>query len=306
MSEPDVLRQRLQAADPVPHGAAAPPSAADARLLGEILAAPRRRRGRGAGRLVAAIAVVAAVGGFVLLATSLHHGAPSDEVEALPPGAAGPYAVPPGGVVHIVTAPYEGHVPRHVGPGRRDEGWAQPSTGRARFIEFSAHGRVISEVVVDQDHRVRRWFGPGRTPQDTVHRASEAAADRRLVLDRPNEMIRERIGVPPAWSHRRERTIHTRYAGRPALEKLVTVTARQVVGDPGAPSPRTRRVTLFARAFWDVVTHRPLGFEWGDGDPLSGHARVNAGERVLVDEVLTGAAAERRLAWHPAPKPPGQ
>jgi hypothetical protein len=57
------------------------------------------------------------------------------------------------------------------------------------------------------------------------------------------------------------------------------------------------RTIQYARTFRDPRTGAPLGFEYGDGDPRQGHVTVNAGERVVVHEVLTAPSAVRALNW---------
>jgi hypothetical protein len=291
MSSPDV-RTRLQEANPVPTGESSHLSPQDARLLTEILATPRHRARRRLGRLlVPALAAAALIALVAVVLTNSGGSQPSDEVEATapPPGA----SVPSGAVVHVVTREYS-HRTSASGPqlvyGKRIEGWAQPSTGRARIVELRNDGTITYEIAVDRHGVTTVWF-PGRVPER--HRSpSEARSTRRLVTDRIDARVAEVYPGSPAVapSDRQVRTVRTTYHGRPAVERDVIATVHLL-------DPANVREFQFARTFRDPRTGAPLGFEFGDGDPRRGHVTVSAGERVLVREVLSGPSAVRALNW---------
>jgi hypothetical protein len=280
------IRPRLAAANPMPERVGEPISHADAQLLAHIVATPRRAR-RAPVRLVGPVAGIAAAAVCVAVVVAFVRvpDSPRHEVEAVGPGA----VVSRGAVVHIVA--------RSSGSsGLRVEGWAQPSTGRARIVTTGRNGALREQIAVTADGRVRRW-----TMGQTEVRPSPALAarERRLVTDRVDELLREAFdGVDPAAVlHRSTDTRRVRFAGRPAVETRRIFMVRAAVADRRGGPARLRRQRWFASAFRDAVSGAPLGFQRGVGE------RAQSGEQLVVHEVISGQAAKAELDWQPVPSP---
>jgi hypothetical protein len=278
------IHRRLAAANPLPDRAGEPISHADAQLLAHIVATPRRAR-RAPVRLVGPVVGIAAAAAGVVAVVALVRVPDSSrhEVEAVGPGA----VVSRGAVVHIVAR----------GSGVRVEGWAQPSTGRARIVTVGRNGSLREQIAVSADARVRRWT----LGQTEVRRSRALAArERRLVTDRVDELLREAFeGVDrSAILHRGTSTRRVRFAGRPAVETRRIIVVRAAVADRAGGPARLQRQRWFASTFRDAVSGAPLGFQRGVGE------RVQSGEQLVVQQVIGGQAATANLDWQPVPPSP--
>ena len=290
MSAPD-LRDLLRAVDPVPERPSFSP--ADERLLGQILTTPRRGPRR---MWIGRVAVVAAAAAALLAVLVLPHGGskPSDEIEA-PAGTA--LSVPPGAVVHVITQ-HLSLMHGKVVPDGRTEGWAQPSTGRARFVGHSVKGGTFLQVTVDGNDRVRQWLRVA-SPQLTVRRsASLARSQRRLVTDRIAELAREDYaGLMPDRAVRHfHREFRARYAGNPAIVREDVVVRRLLAA---SAKGGTVEQGFFVRTYRDAKTGALVGYDRGTSRPDGSRPRIITAERVGVREVLTDPGAVRQLAWQP-------